>query len=132
MIACTVYNFITGRITGHIQCNVIDKFMQASSDEEHVLEGEHVDPAYYIRYGGKKVLRPVLDVLTEHTIAADGEAAVSFALPAGSQVESLPDGEMWPDEDVFHFSSEEVGTFKFRIYLPFPYQDPFKVTIHAH
>lgn len=131
MIISTLYNFITGRIIGYPLCDHYDTLSQARNDEEHVLIGERVDATTYYMPDGVKTLRPSFPVVTEHTIPADGETAVFFALPAGSQVESLPDGEMWPSEDEFHFTSEAIGTFEFRIYLPFPYQDPFKVTIHA-
>lgn len=131
MIEWTRYNFVTGRILSCGRCDYSFVFQQALTDEEHVLAGAHIDGAIWYMPDGIKTARPSLDIVTEHTIAADGVDAVQIALPPGSQVESLPDGEMWSDEAEFYFSTEEAGTFSYRIYLPFPYQDPFKVTIHA-
>lgn len=132
MIPFTRYNFITGRILSTGQCDTLSVLMQAQTDEEHIFMGEKIDGEIWYMPEGIKTLRPVLPIATEYTIAADGEDAVEFAVPAGTQIESLPDGELWPDESEFHFTSEEVGTFAYRVYLPFPHQNPFKVTIHAN
>ena len=132
MIPFTRYNFVTGRVMSTGTCEHIDVLMQAQSEEEHIFVGEKIDGKTWYLPDGIKTLRPVLPIATEYTIAADGVDAAEFSVPAGTQIESLPDGELWPDEDEFHFTSEATGSFSYRVYLPFPYQDPFKVTINAN
>lgn len=131
MIHFTRYNFITGRILSVGSCEYLDVLMQAQTDEEHIFMGDRIDGELWYMPDGIKTPRPILAIGTEHTISANGVEAVQYGLPAGTQIESLPDGEMWPDEDELYFTSEVVGTFAFRLYLPFPYQGPVKVTIHA-
>lgn len=127
----TVYRVSDGMITRYGSCPDYDVFAQAE-DAEVVYQGESLrDDLWYFKYG-KPVARPVIAIPTEHTIAADGDDAAEFPLPAGSLVQCLSTGEEWPDEDEFHFSSEVTGTTVFRIYPAFPYQGEFKVVVHAN
>lgn len=130
MIRYTRYNFITGQILGNGDCQDDYCFMQAASDEEHVVPYD-IDGKVWYMPNGFKTLRPTLDIPEEFTIAADGIDLVQFALPAGSEVYLLNTNEHWSDEDEFHFTSEQTGTFVFKILPTFPYQLSLKVTIHA-
>ena len=126
----TVYNFNTGLITNKGECEPIDVYMQAK-DGEFVHLGEKVDGDLWYFPDGVKTPRPDLGIVSEYTIDADGVAAVEIALPAGSVVEDLTTGETWPDETEFYFSSQAIGSSRYRITPTFPAQGPIKVTIHA-
>lgn len=113
---------------GH--CPDEDIGLQAGEGEA-CHEGEALGDTDFYFLNGVKKSRPSLSVTTSHAIAADGIDAVAFALPAGSAVYLDAEGLSWLDEDEFHVTSDDAGTFVYRIEPAFPYRGPVEVTIHA-
>lgn len=130
MASFTVYRMSDGKIMRYGYCDHYDLPMQAE-DGELVHEGEAIRDDLFYMPAGVKTPRPELDIPREFTIEADGEDAVSFDLPPGSQVFCRALDQEWLDEDEFYFSTEVPGVYEFRIEPAFPYKEDVRVTINA-
>lgn len=126
----TIYRLDTGAIVKFGDCLEEDILLQAT-EEEGIFPGEQVNDEIWYFVGGNPEPRPALGFNAEYVIAANGVAAVTLPLPAGSAIYHDATGESWLDEDELHVTSDSPGTFVYRIEPPFPWRGPFEVTIHA-
>lgn len=92
-------------------------------------EGYWDDMVWYFP-AGVPAARPVIDVASSHEIAADGVAAVAFAIPAGTKIH-FENGRLVADgDDDFVFTTSIPGTYDIRVNPPLLWV-PKVITVRA-
>ncbi|SOC45776.1 hypothetical protein SAMN05892877_1182 [Rhizobium subbaraonis] len=126
------YRTDTGEIIATGTCsNQEHCFLQMEDAEnEHILLDVSADDAtQWIDDQGELADRPVLDLPTATSIAADGIAEVVGALPAGTVVR-FNGAAATTDGAAFAFTTDMPGTYVFDFEPPFPYI-PCTLTVEA-
>jgi hypothetical protein len=125
------YSTETGEILGTGDCSNEEQCLiqMDDSENEHVVFGVKAnDATQWVDEEGNVVDRPQLTVEDEYTIAADGEAEVTFPLPEGTSVRW--DGGVSVADDGLRFRTNKAGVYEFHLRPPFPFI-PKTVTITA-
>jgi hypothetical protein len=120
-----------GKILRHGICTVDSLTLQGAGDTVLVINQadatNDLDSTHYVD-GEQLIARAPLECEDSYTVAADGVATVSFALPAGTKIDFQ--GVTHDGDTTFEFLTDTPGDYEFFFWAPVTYRNR-KVTIHA-